>query len=132
MAAKCLKAAAAAAVDGCRDELQELSGEIWKNPELGFEEVKAHELLTDFLEKKGFAVERSYTGIKTAFRATFGSGRPNVCVICEYDALRSRDRPRVRAQSDRRGGRCYWPWSESCPRIEGCSTSQSHRPWNSS
>ena len=87
MAAKCLKAAAAAAVDGCRDELQELSGEIWKNPELGFEEVKAHELLTDFLEKKGFAVERSYTGIKTAFRATFGSGRPNVCVICEYDAL---------------------------------------------
>ena len=82
-----LKAAAAASIDGCRDELQELSGEIWKNPELGFEEVKAHELLTDFLEKKGFAVERSYTGIKTAFRATFGSGRPNVCVLCEYDAL---------------------------------------------
>ena len=82
-----LKATSAAAIDGCRDELQELSGEIWRNPELGFEEVKAHELLTDFLEKKGFAVERSYTGIKTAFRATFGSGRPNVCVICEYDAL---------------------------------------------
>ena len=81
------KAVAAATIDGCRDELQELSGEIWRNPELGFEEVKAHELLTDFLEKKGFAVERSYTGIKTAFRATFGSGRPNVCVICEYDAL---------------------------------------------
>ena len=82
-----LKVAAVAAIDGCRAELRELSGEIWKNPELGFEEVKAHELMTDFLEKKGFAVERSYTGIKTAFRATFGSGRPNVCVICEYDAL---------------------------------------------
>ena len=82
-----MRSAAAAAIDGFRSELQELSGEIWRNPELGFEEVKAHELLTDFLEKKGFAVERSYTGIKTAFRATFGSGRPNVCVICEYDAL---------------------------------------------
>ena len=51
------------------------------------EEHKAHEFLTDFLEKKGFTVERSYTGIQTAFRATFGSGRPNVCVISEYDAL---------------------------------------------
>ena len=82
-----MRSAAAAAIDGFRSELQELSGEIWRNPELALEEVKAHELLTDFLEKKGFAVERSYTGIKTAFRATFGSGRPNVCVICEYDAL---------------------------------------------
>ena len=82
-----LKAVAAAAIDSCSHELRELSSEIWKNPELGFEERKAHELLTNFLEKKGFTVERSYTGIQTAFRATFGSGRPNVCVISEYDAL---------------------------------------------
>jgi len=49
--------------------------------------ITAHELLTSFFEKKGFAVERSFTGVETAFRATFGSGRPNVCMICEYDAL---------------------------------------------
>ena len=82
-----LKAAASSSIDGCRDELVELSGEIWKNPELAFEEHKAHQLLTDFLEKKGFSVERSFTGVATAFRATFGSGSPNVCVISEYDAL---------------------------------------------
>ena len=82
-----LKAAASAAVDINKEELSLLSGEIWKNPELGFKEHRAHELLTSFLERKGFAVERSFTGIETAFRATFGSGRPNVCVICEYDAL---------------------------------------------
>ena len=82
-----LKAAATAAVDNNKEELSLLSGEIWKNPELGFKEHRAHELLTSFLERKGFAVERSFTGIETAFRATFGSGRPNVCVICEYDAL---------------------------------------------
>ena len=81
------KITAAAAIDSCSQELCELSGEIWKNPELGFKEYKAHELLTSFLEKKGFVVEHSFTGIETAFRATFGSGRPNVCVICEYDAL---------------------------------------------
>ena len=82
-----LKHVASAAIDGCRDELQQLSDEIWRQPELGFKEHKAHDLLTSFLERKGFAVERGYTGIETAFRATFGSGRPNVCVICEYDAL---------------------------------------------
>ena len=82
-----LKDKAASTIDASSQELYELSSEIWRNPELGFKEYKAHELLTGFLEKKGFAVERSFTGIETAFRATFGSGRPNVCVICEYDAL---------------------------------------------
>ena len=82
-----LKAAASSSIDGSRDELVELSGEIWRNPELANEEHKAHQLLTDFLETKGFTVERSFTGLATAFRATFGSGSPNVCVISEYDAL---------------------------------------------
>ena len=78
---------AATAIESNKDDLRALSEEIWRNPELGFKENKAHQLLTDFLEKKGFSVERGYCGISTAFRATFGSGGPNVCVICEYDAL---------------------------------------------
>ncbi len=84
---RAMKSAAVSEIDKCKHELGEVSSEIWKNPELLFEEHKAHALLTDFLEKKGFTVDRSYTGIETAFRATFGSGRPNICVICEYDAL---------------------------------------------
>ena len=82
-----LKDRATSAIDASNQELYELSSEIWTNPELGFKERKAHGLLTSFLESKGFAVERSFTGIETAFRATFGSGRPNMCVVCEYDAL---------------------------------------------
>ena len=78
---------AATAIDSNKDNLQALSEEIWRNPELNFKENNSHQLLTDFLEKKGFSVERGYCGISTAFRATFGSGGPNVCVICEYDAL---------------------------------------------
>ncbi len=85
--AAALKSIARACIDSSSEELYSLSNELWTNPELCFEEHKAHALLTDFLEKKGFTVDRSYTGIETAFRATFGSGRPNVCVICEYDAL---------------------------------------------
>ena len=82
-----LKKLASAAIDENTEELGKLSNGIWSSPELNFKEYKAHDLLSGFLEKKGFSVERSYTGIETAFRATFGSGRPNVCVICEYDAL---------------------------------------------
>ena len=82
-----LKVVASAAIDASKRELYDVSNEIWRNPELGFQENVAHAMLTNYLERKSFAVERSFCGIKTAFRATFGFGRPNVCVICEYDAL---------------------------------------------
>jgi len=69
-------------------ELNKLGEEIWKNPEVMYEEHKAHNLLTNYLEQKGFDVVRSYLGVKTAFRATFGEAtKPNICVISEYDAL---------------------------------------------
>ena len=82
-----IKSVVTKAIDDSAQTLYKLSSEIWENPELCYEEHKAHNLLASFLEKEGFTVECSYTGIETAFRATFGAGRPNVCVICEYDAL---------------------------------------------
>ena len=82
-----IKSRVSKAIDDSAQTLYELSSEIWETPELCYEEHKAHNLLASFLEKEGFTVERSYTGIETAFRATFGAGKPNVCVICEYDAL---------------------------------------------
>ena len=84
---KSLKTVSSAAIDTSTPQLNALSLEIWKNPELNYQEHTAHTLLTDFLESRGFRVQRSFAGLETAFRATFGSGRPNVCVICEYDAL---------------------------------------------
>ena len=82
-----LKLAASCRIDSHAEALSELSEQIWRSPELGFQEHTAHTLLTDFLGSRGFRVQRSFAGLETAFRATFGSGRPNVCVICEYDAL---------------------------------------------
>ena len=61
------KEAISAAINTNKDVLVELSDGIWSKPELNFQEYNAHELLTTFLEKKDFSVERSYTGIKTAF-----------------------------------------------------------------
>lgn len=82
-----LKLAASAAIRSSSADLSELGSQIWQHPELKYEEHRAHSLLTDHLEGHGFTVERGYCNISTAFRATYGSGAPNLCVICEYDAL---------------------------------------------
>ncbi|XP_072039177.1 xaa-Arg dipeptidase-like isoform X2 [Amphiura filiformis] len=76
-----------ARVDSSAEDLNKISQEIWSNPELNFEEHHAHKILTDYLVKEGFKVEKKFI-IDTGFRATYGSdGGVNVCVICEYDAL---------------------------------------------
>ena len=59
------------AIEKERESLRALSTEIWSNPELNYEEVVAHRALTDYLEDKGFTVDREYCDIKTAFRARY-------------------------------------------------------------
>ncbi|XP_033739340.1 peptidase M20 domain-containing protein 2-like [Pecten maximus] len=83
-----LKKVACEAIDGVASELNNISQELWKNPELNYKEHHAHTILTDFLDNQGFHVERKYK-LDTAFRATFGddSAGPHVAVLCEYDAL---------------------------------------------
>ncbi|CAH1800017.1 unnamed protein product [Owenia fusiformis] len=83
-----LKKIACEAIDKAAKELNTLSQEIWKNPELNFEEHHAHKVLTEYLTKTGFNVEPKYK-LDTAFRAIHGSDGegPHVAVLCEYDAL---------------------------------------------
>lgn len=75
-------------IEDARIELRELAKEIHEHPEPGFKEKFAHDLLTKFLEEKGFKVERSAGGISTAFVATYDTGRPGprVGICSEYDA----------------------------------------------
>lgn len=82
-----LKKRAVDEVEARRDRLIELSLRIHANPETAFGEVKAAGWLSDYLEAEGFAVERGICQIGTAFRASYGSGRPRVAFIAEYDAL---------------------------------------------
>lgn len=70
-----------------RQQLIQLSLNIHDNPELGFKEEKASVWLTNYLEDKGFHVERGIAGLPTAFRATYGQGSPRVALLAEYDAL---------------------------------------------
>ncbi|CAG8612031.1 1118_t:CDS:2, partial [Ambispora gerdemannii] len=55
------------------DDLREISLKIRAKPEIALEEHFAHNLLTDYLEKKGFKVTRKAYGLNTAFRAEYES-----------------------------------------------------------
>ena len=82
-----LKQVVCHAIDARKADLNNISQEIWKNPELNFKEFKAHALLTSYLEKEGFEVAKS-TPLETSFVARYGKKDGiNVGVICEYDAL---------------------------------------------
>ena len=86
----CLKEKILQAVEANSAELFAMACDIFDHPECGREEVYASNLLTNFLEEKGFTVERGIGGLETAFRATWeqGSGGPSIGFMMEYDALR--------------------------------------------
>lgn len=75
--------------EGIKEELIELSEYIFDNPELGHEEFKACKAHVELLKIHGFEVEEEYLGIKTAFKATYDSGKegPSIAFLSEYDAL---------------------------------------------
>jgi len=60
-------------IDDLEHELLEVSHAIHDEPELGYEEHKAHEILTSTLINHGLNTERSAYGIKTAFEAKAGN-----------------------------------------------------------
>ena len=64
-----------------------ISREIWENPELNYREYHSAEILMNALTENGFAVESGLIGIPTAFKAVYGSGRPVIGFLGEYDAL---------------------------------------------
>lgn len=63
------------------------SSKIWNYAELGYQEHKSSELLISELRKDGFTVETGVANIPTAFVATYGSKKPVIGVMGEFDAL---------------------------------------------
>ncbi len=74
-------------VEAHRQQLRDLSLKIHSTPELGFQEVKAAAWLSQYLEKNGFSVERGICELATAFRGSYGQGKPVIALLAEYDAL---------------------------------------------
>lgn len=61
--------------------------QIWEWAEPGYQETRSAALLADMLADAGFEVKRGVADIPTAFTATFGSGKPVIGLLGEYDAL---------------------------------------------
>jgi len=78
-------------VDELSEQLLDISHDIHAHPETNFEEVHAHQLLTDALSSQFSTLQRSAYGLETAFAAqSSGSSAPGsrrVAIFCEYDAL---------------------------------------------
>lgn len=64
-----------------------LSDDIWEYAELSMTEERSCARYVDFLRREGFRVEEQAAEIPTAFRASFGQGRPVIGLLAEYDAL---------------------------------------------
>ena len=64
-----------------------ITNEIWNNPELSLKEYKATELYCKVLREHGFTVTEKLCGIDTAFCGSFGSGKPGIGILGEFDAL---------------------------------------------
>ncbi|MDO4816525.1 MAG: M20 family metallopeptidase [Bacillota bacterium] len=82
-----LKKAAIESVDSMAQLYEKIADEIWENPELSLKEYKATEIYCKALREQGFEVTEKLCGIDTAFCGSFGSGKPVIGILGEYDAL---------------------------------------------
>ncbi len=64
-----------------------ISDAIWNYAELGMQEFKSSAILIKTLEEEGFNVEKGVAGMPTCFVATYGSGKPVIGILGEFDAL---------------------------------------------
>lgn len=68
-------------------DLTDLSDRIWSYEEVAFQETKSARDLAAYAEKNGFKVTKGVGEIPTAFVAEYGSGRPIIGILGEFDAL---------------------------------------------
>ena len=81
------KEAIIASVEKHKANLIKISDEVWALAETAFEENKSAEILASYAEQQGFTVDRGVAGMPTAFVASYGSGKPVISVLGEFDAL---------------------------------------------
>lgn len=68
-------------------DLRTLSDKIWSYEEIAFQEDQSSRDLATYAESQGFKVSRGVGEIPTAFTAEYGSGKPVIGILGEFDAL---------------------------------------------
>jgi aminobenzoyl-glutamate utilization protein B len=74
-------------LDNKADFYGKIADQIWSNPELGYLETESSALLQKTLSDAGFSVKSGVADIPTAFVAEYGSGKPIIAILAEFDAL---------------------------------------------
>ncbi len=70
-----------------RDVSWKIARKIWRAAEPGYQEEVSSTLLADTLEEAGLKGTRKVADIPTAFTAEFGTGKPVIGILGEFDAL---------------------------------------------
>jgi len=81
------KKAVIQSIEKHNEELIAISDSVWALAETAFNENGSSVILANYAEKNGFSVERGVSGMPTAFIATYGSGKPVIGILGEFDAL---------------------------------------------
>ena len=74
-------------IDANTTTYAEAAMQIWNFAELGYQEYKSSALLQETLKEAGFTITSGVAGMPTAFIAEYGSGKPVIGILGEYDAL---------------------------------------------
>ncbi len=74
-------------VDKHQPELIAVSDKIWSYAETALKENKSAKELADYAKAQGFNVKRGVASMPTAFTAEYGSGKPIIGIMGEFDAL---------------------------------------------
>ncbi|MBL0741874.1 amidohydrolase [Chryseolinea lacunae] len=74
-------------IDKHQQELIKVSDEVWAYAETALKEDKSAKALADYAEAQGFRVTRGVAEMPTAFVAEYGSGKPVIGIMGEFDAL---------------------------------------------
>lgn len=69
------------------DRIAGINQDVWKHPEFGYQEKYSSAVLANALREEGFAVETGIGGLPTSICAAWGSGRPVLGILGEFDAL---------------------------------------------
>jgi aminobenzoyl-glutamate utilization protein B len=101
------KDAAVKAAAGHADAHWPTALKIWEWAEPGYQETKSSAALAEVAEKAGFTVKKGVAGIPTAFTAEFGTGKPVIGIMGEFDALPELSQEAVPFRKPRDGGNGY-------------------------
>ena len=74
-------------LDDHQEELVHTADYIFHHPELAYQETLSSKCLADYLESQGFKITWKTADIDTSFTAVWGSGKPLLGFLAEYDAL---------------------------------------------